>query len=112
MGYALRADPNYNSPSYSPGAREGALAGTDRPEISSPASAGSRSISSAEAIDIRPTTTNAAAKSSVSGVACPRSTSDASTTMAPTATPKLTDTCCATLAMLVADPTWRDSTSA
>ena len=32
--------------------------------------------------------------------------------MAPTATPRLTDTCCATLAMPVADPTWRGSTSA
>jgi len=34
------------------------------------------------------------------------------TAMAPTATPRLTETCWPTLAMPVADPTWRDSTSA
>ena len=57
------------------------------------------------AIDISPTTTKAAAKSLVSGTGCPRSHSDISTAIAPTATPRLTDTCCPTLAMPVAEPT-------
>jgi hypothetical protein len=87
-------------------------AGSLRPEISSPASAGKRNMSRVEAIDMRPTTTNALAKSAVCGAACPLIHSDISTIMAPIATPELTDTCWPTLAMAVADGTWRGSISA
>ena len=47
---------------------------------------------------------NAAAKSAVCGCGCPASSSEISSTMAPVATPKLTDTCWPTLAMPVAAP--------
>ena len=46
-----------------------------------------------QGIDISPTITKAVAKSAVSGTEWPRAHSETSTAMAPTATPRLTDTC-------------------